>query len=113
MNMSIKKKKIPLLTACIAGIFLFSVWYAPLVSSEISFIQGEKEAFHQLSLVDIVAAVAADFLALAIMVLPLPVFHRAYRHIGVGAKIRRAVAYVTYVIEPKMKTAESFLLYLA
>lgn len=113
MKTNTRNKKISLLIVSITGIFLLSTLSEPSVPSGFSLIQGENQVFHQVSLIDVVAAIAADFLALAIIVLPLPIFHRAYHRIGVGAKIRRAVAYVTYVIEPKMKTAESMLLYLA
>lgn len=113
MKTNTRNKKISLLIVSVTGIFLFSALYEPSVSSEVPFIQEQNQVFHQVSLIDFIAAVSADFLALSIMVLPLPVFHRAYHRIGVGARIRRAVAYVTYVIEPKMKTAESMLLYLA
>lgn len=66
-----------------------------------------------LSLLDVVSALAADFLALAFAVLPLPVFHRIHHALKWRATVRRAFNYVTYVIEPKMKPAESMLLYLA
>ena len=71
------------------------------------------EVTDTLTLLDFVAVLASDFLALAILILPLPAFHRAYHHIGLAMKVRRALAYVTYVVEPKFKTAEAMLMYLA
>lgn len=74
--------------------------------------RATENAAH-VSLLDLSATLSADFLALAIALLPLPVFHRIHERIQIGTRVRRMVAYITYVIEPKFKNVESLLLNMA
>lgn len=66
-----------------------------------------------LTMTELVFILEADFLAFAVLVLSMPTLHRMYDHVGVGVRVKHALTYITYVVEPKFKKLESMLLYLA
>lgn len=66
-----------------------------------------------LTLTELIFVLEADFLAFAILILSMPTLHRMYDHVGVGVRVKHALTYITYVVEPRFKKLESMLLYLA
>lgn len=66
-----------------------------------------------LTMTELVFILEADFLAFAVLILSMPTLHRMYDHVGVGVRVKHALTYITYVVEPKFKKLESMLLYLA
>lgn len=66
-----------------------------------------------LTLTELIFVLEADFLAFAVLILSMPTLHRMYDHVGVGVRVKHALTYITYVVEPRFKKLESMLLYLA
>lgn len=67
----------------------------------------------ELSLAELIFVIESDFLAFGVLMLFLPAFEKIFTHESIGVRVKHALSYITYVIEPRFKKFESILLYLA